>query len=138
EIKGELFLIFSTIFKEGYVSLNVSSENYSDLIKVGKLKEVIKYIQTNYKNPITIKELADIAQYSEYHFLRFFKSQTGKTCTQYINYFRIQKATLLLFNTNLSITEIAYEVGFGDVSYFIKTFKKFLSISPTKYRKTNL
>lgn len=137
-IKGALFSIFSTIFKENYVSLNVDQDKNNDLVKVEKLKEVIKYIQINYKNSISIKELADIAQYSEYHFLRFFKAQTGKTCTQYINYFRIQKATLLLLDTDLPITEIGYEVGFGDVSYFIKIFKKFLSISPTKYRKKDL
>lgn len=137
EIKCALFSIFSSIFKENYISFNLDAEKNSNLVKLEKLKEVIKYIQTNYKSPITIKELAHIAQYSEYHFLRFFKSQTGKTCTQFINYFRIQKATLLLFDTNLSITEIAYEVGFGDVSYFIKTFKKYLSISPTKYRNEN-
>ena len=134
-IKSYLFNIFYTLLKEKYVYVNEKKDNSNNLVKVEKLKEVIKYIQSNYKNPISIKELADIAQYSEYHFLRFFKSETSKTCTQYINHYRIQKATLLLSNTTLSITEIAYEVGFGDVSYFIKTFKKYMSISPTKFRR---
>ena len=135
-IKSSLFNIFYTLFNENHIQINIEKEHYNDLIKVEKLKEVIKYIQTNYKNPISIKELADIAQYSEYHFLRFFKNETSKTCTQYINNFRIQKAALLLSNTSLSITEIAYEVGFGDVSYFIKTFKKYMCTSPNKFRKS--
>ncbi|WP_066894966.1 AraC family transcriptional regulator [Clostridium nigeriense] len=134
-IKSYLFTIFHLFFKEGYIDANIEKENYNNLIKIEKLKEVIKYIQTNYKSHISIKDLSNIAKYSEYHFLRFFKNETGKTCTQYINNFRIEKASLLLANTDLSITDIAYEVGFGDVSYFIKTFKKQMSISPTKYRK---
>ena len=137
-IKSFLFNIFYTLFNENHIQIDIEKEHYNDLIKVEKLKEVIKYIQTNYKNPISIKELADIAKYSEYHFLRFFKNETSKTCTQYINNFRIQKAALLLSNTNLSITEIAYEVGFGDVSYFIKTFKKYMLTSPNKFRKTSI
>lgn len=136
-IKSFLFNIFYTLFNENHITIDIEKEHYNDLIKVEKLKEVIKYIQTNYKRHISIKELASIAQYSEYHFLRFFKIETSKTCTQYINHFRIQKAALLLSNTSLSITEIAYEVGFGDVSYFIKTFKKYMSTSPTKFRRKN-
>ncbi len=137
-IKSFLFNIFYTLFNENHITIDIEKEHYNDLIKVEKLKEVIKYIQTNYKKSISIKELADIAQYSEYHFLRFFKNETSKTCTQYINHFRIQKAALLLSNTSLSITEIAYEVGFGDVSYFIKTFKKYMSTSPNKFRKNSI
>lgn len=134
-IKSYLFNILYTLLKENYAYINEKKDNCNNLIKVEKLKEVIKYIQTNYNKPISIKELADIAQYSEYHFLRFFKNETSKTCTQYINHFRIQKAAFLLSNTNLAITEIAYEVGFGDVSYFIRTFRKYMAISPTKFRK---
>lgn len=134
-IKSSLLNIFYLLFKENYITIKIENENYNNLIKIEKLKEVIKFIQTNYKSHISTKELANIAKYSEYHFLRFFKNETGKTCTQYINNFRIKKAALLLSNTNLSITDIAYEVGFGDISYFIKTFKKQMSISPAKYRK---
>ena len=137
EIKGYLQLIFSFLFKGDYIIKKVYKEFSNETMKIEKLKEVIKYIHENYKKSITIKELADISKYSEYHFLRFFKSQTGKTCTQFINYFRIEKATLLLINSDLTITEISYEVGFGDVSYFIKIFKKYFNISPTKYRKLN-
>ena len=126
---------FNLLSKENYITIKIENENYNNLIKIEKLKEVIKFIQTNYKSHISTKDLANIAKYSEYHFLRFFKNETGKTCTQYINNFRVEKAAILLSNTNLSITDIAYEVGFGDISYFIKTFKKQMSISPAKYRK---
>lgn len=134
ELKGTFLLMFHKLLKKDYIK-KTDCNTPNEKIKVEKIKEVITYIQENYKKSISIKELSEIAKYSDYHFVRFFKSQTGKTCTEFINSFRIQKSIEFLLNTNLPITEIAYEVGFGDVSYFIKTFKKLIGTSPSIYRK---
>lgn len=135
ELKGFFFLLFFNLFNKGYIIKTTNKTISNENMKIKKIKKVINHIQLNYKNSISVKELAEIAQYSDYHFIRFFKEYTGKTCMEFINSFRVQKATDLIINTNLSITEIAYEVGFGDVSYFIKTFKKYFNTSPNNFRK---
>lgn len=133
QIKGLLFNLFYELFNNGYIQKPISEFNNSS--KIFKLKNVIKYIYDNYNKPLSIKKLATIAGYSEYHFIRFFKSQTGKTCTNFINALRIEKSLELLINTNQSVTEIAFNVGYDDVSYFIKIFKRLTCNTPKNYRK---
>lgn len=134
QIKGLLFNLFYELFNREYIQ-KPNYELISTNNKILKLKNVIKYIYDNYNKPLPINELSKIAGYSEYHFIRFFKSQTGKTCTNFINALRIEKSLDLLINTNLSITEIAFNVGYDDVSYFIKVFKRLTSSTPSNYRK---
>lgn len=134
QIKGLLFNLFYELFNREYIQ-KPNYELISTNNKILKLKNVIKYIYDNYNKPLHINELSKIAGYSEYHFIRFFKSQTGKTCTNFINALRIEKSLDLLINTNLSITEIAFNVGYDDVSYFIKVFKRLTSSTPSNYRK---
>ncbi|MEG1002106.1 AraC family transcriptional regulator [Clostridium sp.] len=133
-IKGAFLSLFSILFTCKYIVLDMNNLSKNNT-RLDKIKAVINYINENYYHVITVSDLCNIAGYSEYHFLRFFKDQTGKTCTQFINTLRINKSLNLLVTTNLSITEITYDVGFNDVSYFIKTFKKYLDKSPTSYRK---
>lgn len=134
KIKGYFFLLFSILFEDNIISNNKSPVINNE--KLEKIKSVIMYIKNNYNNPIKIKDLAKISGYSEYYFIRFFKNQTGKTTTNFINSIRIEKAINLLKSTNLSITDIGFETGFSDVSYFIKIFKSFTGSSPASYRKT--
>lgn len=135
QIKGLLFNLFYELFNAGYIK-RINCDLIYNTNKIFKLKNVIKYIYDNYNKPLPIKELAKIAGYSEYYFIRFFKSQTGKTCTNFINALRIEKSLELLSTTNLSITEIAFNVGYDDVSYFIKIFKRLTCNTPSNYRKT--
>ncbi|MGK9251785.1 helix-turn-helix transcriptional regulator [Paenibacillus humicus] len=82
-----------------------------------------------------IHTLSQLAGYSDYHFIRFFKPYTGFTCIQYINRIRLEAASRMLTHTDLSVTAIAMECGYDNVSYFIRTFKKLHKASPDKYRK---
>jgi AraC-like DNA-binding protein len=63
---------------------------------------------------------------------------THRTPIDYLNYYRIERACFKLVSTNLSITEVAFECGFNDLSYFIKTFKKYKAITPKQYLKAPL
>ena len=60
---------------------------------------------------------------------------TYRTPIDYLNYYRIERACYQLLTTNHSITEIAYSSGFNDLSYFIKTFKKYKGVTPKNYLK---
>ena len=67
------------------------------------------------------------------YFCRFFLEMTHRTPIDYLNYQRIEHACYQLVTTDASITDIAYSCGFNDLSYFIKTFKKYKGITPGKY-----
>jgi transcriptional regulator GlxA family with amidase domain len=102
---------------------------------IEKIKTILNYIHNNFNKDIPINMLADMINFSTFHFIRFFKRNTGQTCTQYINAFRLEKAAKLLIDTTLSVTHIALETGFNNTSYFIKLFKVRYNFSPSNFRK---
>jgi AraC family transcriptional regulator len=85
--------------------------------------------------PVTLADLAAGAGLSPYHFLRVFRRVTGTTPHQYVIGARLRRATRLLADTSLSITEIAYEVGFADLSNFVRTFHRTVGCSPRDFRR---
>ncbi len=98
-----------------------------------KLKAVLNYIETNYDTAIPVSQLADICCFSEYHFMRFFKKHTGMTCVEYINNLRLEKAVQLFEQGHTSILEVSLSVGFGNLSYFHRAFKKKYGITPRTF-----
>lgn len=88
------------------------------------------------KAAISIHELANVFGMSQRNFSRRFKSATNMTPVQYLQNQRLATAKELLQSSNLSIKEIAYRVGYIDVSYFTKLFKRISSITPREYRTT--
>lgn len=103
-----------------------------------KLKKILSYIRENYDKQIALTDMAKHAEMSFKYFGTFFKGMTGKTPVDYLNEYRIEKASRKLMNTDMSITEIAYSCGFNDLSYFIKMFKRINKVSPGKYRKDRI
>lgn len=95
-----------------------------------KLKSVLNYIETHYDTPLTVRELADLCFFSEYHFMRFFKKHTGMTCVEYINNLRLEKAVIMFEQGNTSILDVSLSTGFGNLSYFHRAFKKKYNITP--------
>lgn len=109
-------------------------QNQTDKIeKVANMKRILQYINEHYQEKIYIKELADIISMNETYFCRYFKRIVGKTPIEYMNDLRIEKAARKIRETDLSITEICFLVGFENVSYFIRKFKENKLITPKKY-----
>ncbi|MEA2067594.1 MAG: helix-turn-helix domain-containing protein [Verrucomicrobiota bacterium] len=100
---------------------------------VGK---ALDYIAANYTEPIALEEIAAAAGLSTFRIAHLLKEATGKTALQNVHYLRIQEARRLLETSDMSCTDVAYETGFGDQSYFIKQFRKWMGITPAKYRKS--
>ena len=88
------------------------------------------------KSPFHLADLANLMGMSERNFSRRFKQATGVTALQYLQDQRNQEAKDLLKNSNLSITEIAYRVGYQDVSYFTKQFKARSGATPKQWRSS--
>ncbi|NSW91842.1 MAG: helix-turn-helix transcriptional regulator [Firmicutes bacterium] len=122
-----------------HVDRILTPREYNSRIKnIEKLSTAIHYIEQNYNQEISIKQLSEMINLSTYHFCHVFKKTTGKTPIQYINCLRINKAEGLLKNTNMSVTEIALEIGFSDANYFSRLFKKYKKVSPSTIRKSHL
>lgn len=99
-----------------------------------RLQKVYKYIVENYHRKITLDEIANHISMNKSAFCLFFKKSTNEPFIVYLNRFRLQMAINMLNRTERNISEIAYEVGFSDIPYFNRCFKKEYGISPAGYR----
>jgi AraC-like DNA-binding protein len=99
---------------------------------------VMQFLLENRHRPISLIEAAEKANLSKEAFCRFFKLRTRKTFTQYLLQLRINDATKLLQDTDLGIAEIAYKVGFENLSYFNRSFKSIVGSTPLNCRKSKV
>ena len=112
-------------------------EKYRDVEDDEKpfIKNIKSYIESNLDFKININQIADAFHYNPRYLGRLFKQQTGNTINDYITYRRLKRAKTLLSDTEASVIDISNEVGFNNVTYFNRLFKKSFGITPTKYRK---
>ena len=89
----------------------------------------------SYASPLDVRALARIAMSSEAHFIRTFKRTFGETPHRYLQRRRLERAMALLRETNRPVTEICFEVGFGSLGTFSRTFTRVLGMPPTAYRE---
>ncbi|WP_456278939.1 response regulator transcription factor [Bacillus sp. AK128] len=101
----------------------------------GPIEKAIKYVDSNLSNPINLKEVAGHVHLNPSYFSVLFKEQTNMTFSEYITRSRIQKAKNLLLTTNLSVNEIAEKVGYNTPKYFIKIFKEYENVTPSRYKR---
>ncbi len=106
--------------------------------KVQHLKQALRLIETDYASTVTLERLARSCGMSPKYFCRFFREMTHKTPIDYLNHYRIKMACEMLRENQESVTEIALSCGFNDLSYFIKTFKRYQGMSPKAYRNHGL
>ena len=96
--------------------------------------ELIEYVDTNYREKITIEELAFLFKTNRSTLCKEFKTATGKTIVEYINEKKIEKAKKKIADTNDSFTKIAEDLHFDSIHYFTRLFKKLSGMTPTEYR----
>ena len=100
--------------------------------------ETALWIDAHSHGDIGLEQAAAQAGISPFHFLRLFSSVLGVTPHQYLVRSRLRQAARLLADDGLSITDIAYDVGFGDLSNFVRTFHRAAGISPLRFRQASL
>ena len=130
-IKSQLYLLFYILFSRCCIT-NVQKKDFKSLEKI---KLIIKYVENNYMEKITIEDISKEVHLSQSHFMKYFKNTMGISFIDYLYEYRLTMASRLLLSSDSLILDIAAEVGFDNLSYFNRLFKKRFQQSPRDYRK---
>ena len=144
-VQPEEFLALNSVALTKTMALQLFKELRTELVHQHTtspkqlIREVIDYIEANYTRDISLEALAVKTNFNKYYICKRFKKETGKTITNFIFDMRIAKAKelLLKLSDRRKIYEIAQEVGFSDVSYFDRVFKKLTSETPREFLDRN-
>ncbi len=122
-----------TLLKEILLTKKLTDTKGSSDSKFDKIMPAITMIEENYYTSLTLSSLAESCDMSPNYFCRLFKELTQKTPIDYINIYRINTACKMIELDKENITNIAYNCGFNDLSYFIKIFQRHKGMSPKAY-----
>ena len=131
-VKAGVLKLFAILFR-GYVVgesslLSENNERYS------RIKPAMELMKKRMSEKISLKELASSCNVSEAHFCRMFKELCGRSPMQYLLELRLGRVAKLLKTTEKSVSEIAWESGFDDVSYLCRRFREKYGVTPSKLR----
>ncbi|MCM1252211.1 MAG: AraC family transcriptional regulator [Clostridium sp.] len=131
--------LFSSMMEILYKNLSVPQQTLKNKSsEITSLKNMITYIEEHFTEHITLDSIAFSGACCKSRCSLLFKKYLRDTPVSYITKFRLRKSLAALLESDLSITEIAYEYGFGGASYYCETFRKYYGISPLQYRKEQL
>lgn len=122
DIKNYIYALIDSVFSHTSVILG---ENYSKMVR-----DAVIYIMTNYPFNISVDTIANGVNTSRHHLMRVFKKETGSTITDFVTQYRINIAMELLKNGKQTVSQVAEQVGYSDVNYFSKVFKKIIGQTP--------
>lgn len=131
-IKANLYLLLGCFYRHGILN---NADLFFNRREVGKIMPLLKYINENYAEPITIEQAGEILNLNADYFCRLFKKATNTTFTDYLNFVRVCHTEKPLIFSDKTIAEISLDAGFSSVSYFNRVFKKYKLITPSEYRK---
>lgn len=100
-----------------------------------RLKRVLDYVEAHLTEPITLEDAAAVAAMEKTYFSSYFHQKVGVTFSVWLQYGRIKRALELLRARNRSVTEIAFAVGFNELSTFQKAFKRWTNLTPSDFKK---
>jgi AraC-like DNA-binding protein len=135
KILGSLEILNAIHHSGDLVQLNrlAPIRDYSEA-EGNRMRNVMQFILAESQRNISLNDVSEVANMSKEAFCRFFKERTGKTFTEFLNELRIHKACHLLQETDISISQAAYQAGFQNLSYFNRAFKKFRGETPKEFR----
>ena len=130
-VRSEVYRILGILYREGIL---LDTERFFLSKEIQKILPALEYINKNYHENVSLEDASTILGFDTSYFCRIFKSATGSTFTEYLNFVRVCKAERLLSETSKSILEISEAVGFSSISYFNRVFRKIRNTSPGNYR----
>jgi len=123
--------------RSSYTNINKSSE--SPILSRNLPSNIIsalQYIENNITDNVSLSSLSKEANLSKHHFCRVFKKYIGKSPKRFIIDLKIERAKKLLVDIDNTVSTVAWEIGFNDLSSFIKHFKRTSGVTPSDYRKS--
>ena len=130
-IKGQLFLFFYNL--ASFIQAPLRPDNDT----LNRLKDILKYVEINYHQKISVADAAKICGFSKSHFMKFFKNNMSMSFTNYLNDYRLTIAARLLLSSSEPIVTIAVDTGFETLSYFNRLFRRKYQCTPSVFRKRN-
>lgn len=130
EITMQLTKIWQNLIVNGF---NLKYDQL-EMQKDQRMKQMLNWIHNHYTDKILLEDIAKAGQLSRSECCRYFKKVLKTTPLNYVTNYRIQKSSVLLKQTDASVTEVAYQVGFNSTSYFIDKFKKSMEMTPLEYK----
>lgn len=123
----------SHFYKNSNKENGLSNSKYQEYHEI--FVNLLGFIDAHYAEELTLEQIADYTGFSKYHFSRLFKQHTNTTFYNYLCHKRIQASQFMLTkDMGSSITDIAFHVGFNNLTTFCRCFKKYANCSPTEYR----
>ncbi|PKM93860.1 MAG: hypothetical protein CVU84_13190 [Firmicutes bacterium HGW-Firmicutes-1] len=120
-----------SIRKVKYFVSRISEMNKNKVSKA--VLEAKNYIDIHYSKELTLEEISRVVSVSPQYFSKLFKEETGFNFIEYLTNSRIEKAKELIKNSQMTMKEVCFEVGYNDPNYFSRLFKKIVGVSPTDY-----
>ncbi|WP_420580261.1 AraC family transcriptional regulator [Reichenbachiella sp.] len=102
-----------------------------------RLNDIFQFTMKEYHRPITLDEVAEVANMTPSAFCRYFKQRTRKTYVSFLNELRVAHACKLLLNKEINVTEVCYRSGFVNLSNFNRKFKSLTNHTPSQYQKVH-
>ena len=118
-----------------YSTQKITLGSYSGGLSKPALKRIVQYIHAHLEQDLSLTELAGLAQMSCHHFARLFKRSTGVSPHQYVIQSRVEQAKQLILQEELTIAEIAQQLGFANQSHLSRHFKRLVGVSPKQLLK---
>jgi len=103
-----------------------------------RIRRIHSYLMKNYRNEVSLEEIAAIVHMAPASACRFFKAETGNTIFGYLNRIKIDFACRLLMNTEMGIVQVSDDCGYNNLSHFNKQFKKITGQTPTQFRQLRM
>lgn len=135
-IYSRLLNIFSLLITMNPQFAPIRLEDSKTRDKYAKFKSLINHINSHFMDEISLEWAANYVGFSKYHFSRLFKEYTDVTFYDFLMHRRMQAAKVLLTDTNMTITEIAFQTGFNNLTSFTRCFKNVTNRTPSEYRAT--
>lgn len=107
----------------------------TEIVKSQRMKQMLNWVHLHYAEKMLLDDIARAGQLSRSECCRYFKRMLRTTPLNYVMDYRIQKSVLLLQESDSTVTEVAYQVGFNSTSYFIDKFRKSMNVTPLAYKR---
>lgn len=135
--KGYKLALKGCLFEFMYAIAGIAEDKKADrdTKNFDRIKDVIKYIETNFAQQISIDEISGICGFSSSHFMKFFKNIMGCSFIDYLNDYRLSMASRMLVSSEDTVLSVAADCGYYNLSYFNRLFKRKYKLTPSEFRK---